>query len=1052
MRLIATLLFTFLLCVTLFPYRVYAATQVGSVTSSTYPYRLPDGTLLIAYEQSHILYFAIRTDNGASWDIPVGAQITVPSSWSVDVDDLGDIHVVYEVDTAKRVRYAVGTLSPDKTFITWRVSNYLTYNGENIPMGEERRLFVFTDQNTGVRHARVVAHEYIGLNPWGDHIVVTPITVTATSITNGAPTTVTTRAYRYGVYMAKGPGHFAVAWEYDWIDYGVDLTVRTFAVTSGTTSTTELLRYDEEFRGVIHFWATPGGRYEILYSEDEAHPNQYVLRSRAPDGKWSYLPLPSDYINNDVKQGRYGSVTVEPETDDVYILVWRPGADPNRRDLVMHVYDRDRASWSTQQVCTACLGLGGVDVRPVADWGHIDYVFTYNNVRYYDYYLLDRPPAATILGPRDSQWVSTLTPTLSWQFSDPDAGDYQTYYRVRVLSGSNVLWDSGKVKSSATSRAVPAGVLSDSPTPYTWELQVWDKYNVPSTIVSTTFRVDASPPTASITLASGATYTTSTSVQASISATDPTSGVVEMRLSTDGGSTWTAWQPYTSTTWVTLPSGDGNKTVHLQVRNGAGLVSAAASDSIILDTTPPTGSVIISGGAPYTRDRAVTLTLSATDATSGVDSMRISPDGGVTWTNWQAYATTAQVTLPEGDGTKQVLVQFRDGAGLVTQVQDTIVLDTTPPKGSVLLNDGEETTYHTTLTLSIDAVDATSCLASLRTSADGIAWSDWIPFTPRLTWKAPPGWGTKTVYVQLQDQAGNISDVLSDSIWVALDATGPALTVLIDGGAPTTSDPNVVLTIRSADNADEPSQLQIRVSNDGSTWTPWQPYTPTMPWTLSPGDGLKVVYVQARDQSGNVSLAQAHILLETGTGATTLSAVPSATTAVLDGRTVYAVSDPALSLRLDSPGATHYRIRIGEDPWGEWQPFRSQTTVSLSPVEGLHQVQVQTRTADGGVSAAATIHVVYDRTPPELSAKWANDVTATTSGKVTVVLRSADNLFPESSLAFAYSIDGGKTWTTLPGSTATISVSGEAGKREVLFRVTDPAGNSRIVALTIWVL
>jgi hypothetical protein len=43
---------------------------------------------------------------------------------------------------------------------------------------------------------------------------------------------------------------------------------------------------------------------------------------------------------------------------------------------------------------------------------------------------------------------------------------------------------------------------------------------------------------------------------------------------------------------------------------------------------------------------------------------------------------------------------------------------------------------------------------------------------------------------------------------------------------------------------------QMRLSNDNVNWTPWQPFAPTIPWTVGPGMGAKVVYVQFQDGKG----------------------------------------------------------------------------------------------------------------------------------------------------------------------------------------------------------
>mgnify|MGYP001574470622 FL=1 len=70
--------------------------------------------------------------------------------------------------------------------------------------------------------------------------------------------------------------------------------------------------------------------------------------------------------------------------------------------------------------------------------------------------------------------VSPLTWTLSWNFSDPDAGSFQSAYQIRIFDASNgreVL--SRLYYSSSQSFAVPAGALAFNKT-YSWKIKVWD--------------------------------------------------------------------------------------------------------------------------------------------------------------------------------------------------------------------------------------------------------------------------------------------------------------------------------------------------------------------------------------------------------------------------------------------------------------------------------------------------------------------------------------------------------------------------------------------------
>ncbi len=137
---------------------------------------------------------------------------------------------------------------------------------------------------------------------------------------------------------------------------------------------------------------------------------------------------------------------------------------------------------------------------------------------------------------------------------------------------------------------------------------------------SCTVKIDTTPPDGSFALAGGAAETTSTSVTASLAVTEP-NGPVEMRFSTDAGTSWSAWATYAATAPLTLPDGLGTKTAWAQVRDAAGNVLELADDIELVegpaDVTAPTVTAAgATAGAWYRTDRLVTL--SATDELGGV--------------------------------------------------------------------------------------------------------------------------------------------------------------------------------------------------------------------------------------------------------------------------------------------------------------------------------------------------------------------------------------------------------------------------------------------------
>ncbi len=66
-------------------------------------------------------------------------------------------------------------------------------------------------------------------------------------------------------------------------------------------------------------------------------------------------------------------------------------------------------------------------------------------------------------------------PRFSWEFADPDAGDYQASFRVEVSAfNGGVTWDSGKVNAIRSSVDYTGPALTPGVT-YEWRVTVWDQ-------------------------------------------------------------------------------------------------------------------------------------------------------------------------------------------------------------------------------------------------------------------------------------------------------------------------------------------------------------------------------------------------------------------------------------------------------------------------------------------------------------------------------------------------------------------------------------------------
>lgn len=122
--------------------------------------------------------------------------------------------------------------------------------------------------------------------------------------------------------------------------------------------------------------------------------------------------------------------------------------------------------------------------------------------------------------------------------------------------------------------------------------------------------------------------------------------------------------------------------------------------------------------------------------------------------------------------------------------------------------------------------------------------------------------GRYMVRVRAVDYAGNRGD-WTDSDWIYIGAPS-ALTLLIDGGAETTLNRAVMLTVSGLSNAAAGSIAnyginQVAFSDDGTTWGEWRMFTPgaanEYEASIPVGYQHHTVYVKGRDEAGNESAA-----------------------------------------------------------------------------------------------------------------------------------------------------------------------------------------------------
>jgi hypothetical protein len=562
---------------------------------------------------------------------------------------------------------------------------------------------------------------------------------------------------------------------------------------------------------------------------------------------------------------------------------------------------------------------------------------------------------------------------------------------------------------------------------------VYVQYKDGADEISTTYNdsiiLDSLQPCGTIIINSGVACTGSAGVMLTLAATDVTSGVTYMRFSNDAAS-WSAWQPFEQTKAWTTTVGDGTKTVYVQFMDGATNISQNCSDTIALQPSGPTGSIVINAGSTYTNSISATLTLSATDDACGVLGMRFSNNGSA-WSVWEEYRTSKAWTLTAGDGAKTVYVQYKDCAETLSNIcTGNITVDTTPPACSIVINGGDAQTNTASVTLTLSATDAGSGVSRMRFSNDDSTWTTWESYADSKSWTLVSGDGTKTVYVQYDDVAGNVSASYSDLI--ELMATVPTGSVTINDGDAYTSSTSVTLTLSDGGGA----AVQMRFSNDGSAWTAWEEYGTSKAWTLTAGDGAKTVYVQYRDSAGLPSnICTGNITVDTGQPTGSININTGAQYANSANVTVIAsVSDTGSGLaqmRWSNDGST----------WSAWESYAASKSWALTSGNGTRTVYAQFKDEAGNTSSSLSDTITLDTMQPTGSVSINSGAAYATSTSITLSLSASDSGSGVAQMRFSNdgtawssweSYGTGKSWTLTAGD----------GTKTVYAQYKDGAGNT----------
>jgi hypothetical protein len=550
------------------------------------------------------------------------------------------------------------------------------------------------------------------------------------------------------------------------------------------TSPSRTVTINQEGKNYLHIEAEDNAGNKLTRTIGE-----YQIDRTPPEA--TYTVTPSTWTNRDV--------TIQLKATDNLSGV-------NRVQL-------PNGNWVNQTDISYVVSTNGVQTFKIVDNAGNETTRSIN-VNFID---KDVPNAPTlILDSPENTWVGHDVVATIKDNGDKGVSGFRVEYRL-----------SGATNQDWTTYTAPITIHNDGIT--TIEARVVDNAGNISNVVSKTVKIDQNAP--QLTITPDIKVLTNTDVVLTAKATDDATGVKRIQLPNGN--------------WV-----NGDQASYRVSENGTYTFKAEDNFGNVRTVNYVVSN--IKKNVLITNKREVLLELHAEDLYSGVAYMRFKNEDEA-WTAFEPYQTLKDWVLSAGDGLKHVWVQYMDKVGnMADPVEDIIILDMTKPNASLFkINDDAPYTKTPNVTLSIKASDALTGVKDIYLSNDNKNWVK-MPYAEQVDWTLSNGDGIKTVYLKVSDVAGNISDVITDTIF--LDTTKPIADIKINNDDAYTATREVTLTLTYSDVGGSGVDIVKIIEGDKEYILPKPlPNSPvTIPWTLDYGV-VKTVSIVVIDKAGNVS-------------------------------------------------------------------------------------------------------------------------------------------------------------------------------------------------------
>jgi hypothetical protein len=287
--------------------------------------------------------------------------------------------------------------------------------------------------------------------------------------------------------------------------------------------------------------------------------------------------------------------------------------------------------------------------------------------------------------------------------------------------------------------------------------------NIEAAVNSAVYNLHTSDLTAKVALNNGKGWTNSLNATLSMSASD-TFGVKAYAISTDNVTYLPtvvispAVTVFSANVAVTLPSGDGLKTVYVKFTDGLGVVYPPVSAQINLETALPVVNVTPAGGDYAGK---ITVSLSSPNEPEGATIYYTTDGSTPAATSKTTKIYTAPFTLSGMSTTTTTTITVKyfaaDMAGNVGTVQSTVYRFVANPDMSVDVNINNDAPYTNTrnVLLKVKAQDPIGGgVGTMSFSNDGVNFTTPVTYvkTSAMPWTLTPGDALKTVYFRFTDK------------------------------------------------------------------------------------------------------------------------------------------------------------------------------------------------------------------------------------------------------------------------------------------------------------